>query len=33
MKPSNPQITKTQIYQSVLADIGMAMAINTLDPG
>ena len=33
MKVSNPQVTKTQIYQSVLADIGMAMAINTLDPG
>ena len=33
MKPSNPQITKTQIYQSVLADIAMAMAIRTLDPG
>jgi hypothetical protein len=33
MKASNPQITKTQLYQSVLADIGMAMAISTLDPG
>jgi hypothetical protein len=33
MKSPNPQITKAQIYQSVLADIAMAMAIRTLDPG
>ncbi len=32
MSASNPQITKTQIYQAVLGDIAMAMAIRTLDP-
>ena len=32
MKSPNPRITKAQIYQSVLADIAMAMAIRTLDP-
>ncbi len=33
MNASDPRITKTQLYQSVLADIAMAMAIRTLDPG
>jgi hypothetical protein len=32
MSDCSPQTTKAQIYQAVLADIAMAMAIRTLDP-